>query len=190
VNKDAQRKWTELGYRYQQRKVLALKKVFDQKRWLVEEHGTTAPSSHEQLSDHSVHRSDRDIAHTRWSLAETDFSSIRPLPAPRSSVQSGTSVRIKWLDHPDSIKEGTEESFIFGGKGEAWEEGDIRVISCDSPLGKALVGATKGEERQVRYPKFSGEVEVIAIAVPDFNALYTYIDECMQESRTRAEAPR
>ncbi len=186
------RKWTELGYRYRQSQVLSLKKDFDQKKHVIEKHGTRAPSSQEQQSDHTVLRADRDLAYSRWSLAEADFASIRPLPPPRSAVkvETGTKVRIKWLEHPEPMKEGTEESFIFGGKGETWEEGDIRVISCDSPLCKALVGASKGDERLVQYSRYSAEVEVIAIDIPDFNALRSYIDGRTQKTRDRAEAPR
>ena len=67
---------------------------------------------------------------------------------------------IKYSDDPDAEK-------VLLGSREEGSHGDLQVISPNSPLGAALLGAKKGEERQYALPT-GGSMTVTLVDVEPF----------------------
>lgn len=59
---------------------------------------------------------------------------------------------------------GETETFLLGARGA--EHGEIEVFSPDSPLGRALLGAQRGEQRTYRTPRGDTVRVTLLDAVP------------------------
>lgn len=63
--------------------------------------------------------------------------------------------------------DGDEETFLLGSREEG-AHGDLEVYSPNSPLGKALLGASEGESRQYELPN-GGEMTVTLVKAQPFS---------------------
>ncbi len=60
--------------------------------------------------------------------------------------------------------DGDEESWLLGSREDSHDDYDI--LSADSPIGQAIMGAKAGETRQAEAPAGAFDVTVKAIAAP------------------------
>ncbi|HYF29195.1 MAG TPA: GreA/GreB family elongation factor, partial [Candidatus Paceibacterota bacterium] len=75
--------------------------------------------------------------------------------------------RIRYLDDHSKKKRGDEETFNLGGQDESDSDSVVRTYSCNSPLGRAIVGKEVGEIVEVLTPdKETYEIEILAYAIP------------------------
>ena len=81
-------------------------------------------------------------------------------PSSANEASPGTVLTIKYSDDPDAEK-------VLLGSREEGSHGDLQVISPNSPLGAALLGAKKGEERQYALPT-GGSMTVTLVDVEPF----------------------
>jgi|GEM_PF-5348106 len=86
-------------------------------------------------------------------------------------AQVGHIVIIRRYDE-NNVASQTTQTFLLGG----WEEisdpeAKIQTISCNSPLGKVLIGKTIGEISEVEAPGGFQEVELLGIEIPNIKQL-------------------
>jgi transcription elongation factor GreA len=60
--------------------------------------------------------------------------------------------------------DGDEETYLVGSREDSHDEHE--VLSADSPIGSAILGAKPGETREAEAPAGSFEVKVISISSP------------------------
>ena len=83
-------------------------------------------------------------------------------PSSLDEAAPGTVLKIKYEDDEDT------ERVLLGSREEG-SHGDLQVISPNSPLGAALIGAKPGEARSYQLPD-GGNMEVSLVAVEPFPA--------------------
>ncbi len=81
-------------------------------------------------------------------------------PSSLDEAAPGTVLTIKYEDDEDT------ERVLLGSREEG-SHGDLQVISPNSPLGAALIGAKPGEARSYQLPD-GGNMEVSLVAVEPF----------------------
>jgi transcription elongation factor GreA len=81
-------------------------------------------------------------------------------PTSLDEAAPGTVLTIKYLDDEDT------ERVLLGSREEG-SHGDLQVISPNSPLGAALIGAKPGDTRSYQLPD-GGNMEVSLVAVEPF----------------------
>ena len=81
-------------------------------------------------------------------------------PTSTDEAAPGTVLTIKYEDDEDTEK-------VLLGSREEGSHGDLQVISPNSPLGAALIGAKPGDTRSYQLPD-GGSMEVSLVAVESF----------------------
>ena len=81
---------------------------------------------------------------------------IGTVPTDADEVRPGLVVTI--------VIDGDEETFLLGSREDSHDDYDI--LSAESPIGRAILGAKPGDKVEAEAPKGSFEVEVKSISVP------------------------
>ncbi len=79
-------------------------------------------------------------------------------PTTAGVAEPGTVLTVRYDD-------GDEETFLLGSREEG-AHGDLEVYSPNSPLGKALLGASEGESRQYQLPNGASMTVTLVKAEP------------------------
>lgn len=165
------RVWTQFGHARQLELVRTLKqKLLGEVSTMRDLRGNNNGGNANDRADLQVCGESKAMVEQQLAAAESLLARIRIAPQPRQMVrgQVGLEVRIRYLDDCSRHKRGEEESFLIGGKGESDDGEILRTYSCESPLGRAVIGAEVGDERTVRTP--SGDtydIEIVSFAIPE-----------------------
>lgn len=143
-----------------------------------------------QWTELGYHRKEAEISAGVLTLKEFGALGIRIAPKPRNAdtVQVGTMTVILYLDDQADQPQGTEENFLVGGNGEAWEEeGIVRVRAWDNPICEAIRGVRRGKIATVRTndgKRF--KIKVVRIQLPNLDVLRERCEAAVEERRQAA----
>jgi len=161
--------WTETGINFATAEVRRLEA---QIRGLQEQHHSCRDGNsctHDAFIDMSSINLEIAMLTQRLGDRRMQLAHLAEAPKPRGgeTAQIGHLVTIRRFDDDGEPSKG-RQTFLLGG----WEEisdpeAKIQTISCNSPLGKALLGTAVREIAQMDTPGGIREVELISIELPD-----------------------
>lgn len=158
--------WTEAGYAWLVNEIEFVKSELKRRKVAGMSRSYTRSTSPSRLHDRITEQQDAAVTDDRRSRLEALYAAVQPQRMVPLSGKAAFGQMLTVVIESAGSEEQHERTFVLGGVDESIVHLPYEVISCTSPLGRAVLGKPVGEEVEYQVNGLDRFARITAIDAP------------------------